>query len=138
MCRSLFCLHSSIQFALNILFRHVFTCFLFDVHDCLQFLTRKKASNFCTYHWSLIITTCTFRSSKTTCRDIRLNCSASRGVRSENHTHVSRGPTDQRKESADMAVAGLVEYSLQLTLTMTHGDLLEELVRECKRYAESQ
>lgn len=94
MCRSLFCLHSSIQFALNILFRHVFTCFLFDVHDCLQFLTRKKASNFCTYHWSLIITTCTFRSSKTTCRDIRLNCSASRGVRSENHTHVSRGPTE--------------------------------------------
>ena len=25
---------------------------------------------------------------------IRLNCSASRGVRSENHTHVSRGPTE--------------------------------------------
>lgn len=44
----------------------------------------------------------------------------------------------QRKESADMAVAGLVEYSLELTLTMIHGDLLEELVRECKRYAESQ
>lgn len=108
-------LFALIWFALNILFRHVFTCFLFDVDDRRKSLTRKNNQFL---YISLVADDhlVYFQIFKTTCRDIiqsqridlaQLQC-LPRGEVWKPYTRQSWS----NGRMAAMAVTGPVEYSL--------------------------